>query len=119
MVTIQVLWVPVHPSLHPLNIELSAGVAVRVTTSFFQYGSLQSPGQLTPVGSLVIVPVPVPVLVTVNAYFGSAANFAVTFLAAVIHTVQVLPFTVVHPVQLVKRECNTGAAVRVTVSPRL
>ena len=36
MVKLHVLCVPVHDPLHPLNIELADGAAVRVTTSFFQ-----------------------------------------------------------------------------------
>jgi len=69
-----------------------------------------------PAGADVTVPVPLPFLVTVSAYVLSV-NVAVTFLTAVIATVQVpvpvQPLTPDHPVKV---EPVRAAAVRSTLS---
>ena len=57
--------------------------------------------QLIPVGELVTVPEPVPVLFTVKVYSG--LKVAVTVFAALILTVHVVPLLVLHPDQLLKR----------------
>ena len=57
--------------------------------------------QLMPVGELVIVPLPVPSLLTLSVKSG--LKVAVTFLLAVMLTVQVLPLVDVQPDQLLKR----------------
>lgn len=54
-----------HP-LQPLNAEPLSGVAVSVTVVPSAYRSTQSPPQLTPAGSLLIVPLPVPRFLTVS-----------------------------------------------------
>jgi len=46
---------------------------------------------------------------------GLRVKVAITVLFLVIFTVQMLPFTEVHPFQEVKLELSTGSAVRVTV----
>lgn len=64
--------------VQPFQVTLvcKAGSAVRVTTWSFQYDSVQSPGQLIPVGLLVTAPVPAPVFVTVSAYLGGHIDVA-------------------------------------------
>ena len=106
---------PVQAPLQPVKVECPVGAAVSVTISFFQKDSLQSPGQVIPDTSLVIVPVPLPVLVTVNLYLGSAVKVALTVFDAVIVTVQVLPLTLLQPVHLARLECSAGVAVNTTV----
>lgn len=59
------------------------------------------------------MPVPVPFLATARLNV-LRVNVAVTFLAAVIVTVQAVPFVLSHPDQEVKVELASGAAVRVT-----
>jgi hypothetical protein len=80
MVTEQVREVPVQAPDHPAKVELTLGVAVKVTT----VPALK----LFPVGMLAIDPVPVPFLLRVSVYWG--ALFWVT--------VNVFPPTVTVPV---------------------
>ena len=58
--------VPVHPPLHPANVEPAPGVAVSVRAVPLAYVPLQALPQAIPVGSLVMVPEPVPLLATVR-----------------------------------------------------
>jgi hypothetical protein len=59
--------VPVHPEpLQPVNVEPAVGEAVNVTEVFWSKLKEQVAPQLIPAGLLVIVPVPVPVFVTVR-----------------------------------------------------
>jgi hypothetical protein len=58
--------VPVHAPLQPANTEPVVGVAVRITFVVEVYVSVQSFPQLMPDGLDVIVPDPVPDLVTVR-----------------------------------------------------
>ena len=51
---------------HPEKDELGSGSAVSVTSVPSEYDSVQSTPQLMPTGSLNTVPVPSPVLLTVN-----------------------------------------------------
>jgi len=70
-----------------------------------------------PVGVLVIVPPPVPAFVIVRSNVsGSMVKVAVTDCAAVSEMVQT-PVPVQAPLQPVKEEPATGAAVRVTLVP--
>jgi hypothetical protein len=69
-----------------------------------------------PVTSDVTVPLPVPALVTVSVNVASV-KVAVTFLVAVIETVQGLLPVQPPPVQLVKAEPVPAVAVRTTLSP--
>ncbi len=64
------------------------------------------------------VPPPVPDLLTVSEKLFSV-NVAVTFLAAVMLTVQEVPLKVSQPDQAVKSESADAAAVRVTWVPEL
>jgi hypothetical protein len=72
--------------------------------------------QLMPAGELVTVPVPVPLRLTFNVRC-VAVKVAVTFRAAFIVTVQVLPLVESQPVQLVKEEFASAVAVNVTIVP--
>src|SRR6266545_1873158 len=56
--------VPLHPPVHPANVEPPAGVAVRVTEVPLAKSASQVLPQLIPAGLLVTVPL--PVLVTDN-----------------------------------------------------
>src|SRR5439155_26306479 len=59
--------VPVHPPpLQPLKIEPAAGAAVSVTAVPLGKLAAQVAPQVMPVGELVMVPLPVPVLETVR-----------------------------------------------------
>ncbi len=69
-----------------------------------------------PVGLDVTVPLPVPSLATVNVKVDNV-KVAVTFLAAVIETVQGLVPEQPPPDQLVKVDPVAGVAVRTTLSP--
>ena len=84
----------------------------------FASGSLQSPPD--PVAQAmpgpVTVPVPVPVATVVSRYV-DGWKVAVTFFAAVMETVQLVPAYVLQPDQLLKIDDPSGVAVRVTVSP--
>jgi hypothetical protein len=74
--------VPEHPPPdQPVKLELTSGVAVRVTTVLWLKEELQVLPQLMPAGLLVIMPLPAPDLVTFRAYVLSI-NSAVTALAA-------------------------------------
>jgi len=66
MVTSQVALVPVHAPLHPMNTDPAAVDAVRVTVAPLAKLAAQAVPQLIPAGVLVTVPVPDPVLVTLN-----------------------------------------------------
>lgn len=58
--------VPLHAPDQPVKVELPVGVAVRVTTVPWVKVSEQSVPQEMPAGLEVIVPVPVPVLLTLK-----------------------------------------------------
>ena len=67
MVTTQVP-VPEHPSpLQPVNVDPTAWVAVRVTTELAMKDTVHEVPQSTPIGELVTVPLPAPVLLTASA----------------------------------------------------
>ena len=118
MVTVQVVVVPVHAPVQPSKAEPAAGAAVNVTLAFWLKLAVQVVPQLMPAGLLVIVPAPVPALVTVNCT-GTALKLAVTVFAAFMVTVQALAVPVQAPDQLVKVEPADGVAVRVTLAFRL
>jgi hypothetical protein len=58
--------VPVQAPLHPANVEPESGVAVKFTTVPLSNVAEQLEPQEIPAGELVIVPVPVPLFVTVR-----------------------------------------------------
>ena len=71
-----------------------------------------------PDGELVTVPDPVPDLKTLKMYCPElSVNFAVTFLAALIVTVHVIPVPEHAPDQTVKALPSCGTAVKVTEVP--
>src|SRR5262245_240721 len=117
IVTVQVVAVLVQPPLQPENVEPAACAAVRVTAVPDESDIEHVVPQLMPAGELVIVPLPVPALLTVSANEDGSANVAVTVRAALIGTVQVLAVPAQAPLQPVNVEPAAGAAVRVTAVP--
>jgi hypothetical protein len=65
MVTLHVD-VPLHPPDHPPNVAFEAGAAVNVTTVPAENEAAQVVPQLMPEGLLVMLPPPVPEVVTVS-----------------------------------------------------
>lgn len=84
-VTVQVV-VPVQPD-QPPNVSFVAGVSVNVICVFCGNEAEQVVGQLIPAGLLVMVPLPVPAVVTVNPIPG--LKVALTVAAAVRVTLHV------------------------------
>ncbi len=115
IVTVQVP-VPVQAPLQPVKAEPAAGVAVKVRAVPLAYAAAQVVPQEMPAGALVTVPIPAPALVTVSAN-DWRAKVAVTELAALTVTVQVAVPEQPPPLQPVKVEPATGAAVKVTAVP--
>ncbi len=114
-VTVQEL-VPLQPPpLQPVKVEPVAGAAVRVTTVPLGKLAEQLDPQVMPVGELVTVPLPVPVLLTVRVKVWAKA--AVTVVAAVKVTVQEPVPEHPPPLHPVKVEPVAGVAVRVTAVP--
>src|SRR3954469_12927246 len=116
MVTVHV--VPETAS-HPLQlVKRRAGLAVSVTTVSMVYDFEHSVPQLTPEGSDVTLPWsrPRPALVTVRVN-RFRSNVAVTVVAAVMVTVQVVPATESHPLQPANVDRLSGTGVRVIVVP--
>jgi hypothetical protein len=106
--------VPEHPApLHPPKAEPAPGVAVNITTVSMVYDAEQVAPQLIPAGLDVTVPVPVPVLLTVNAKV-CKGNVAVTFCTALMVTTQVPVPEHPPPLQPWNVEPAAGVAVRVT-----
>jgi hypothetical protein len=58
--------VPLHPPDHPPKVALDAGAAVRVTTVPAEKPATQVVPQLIPEGLVVMLPPPVPDVVTVS-----------------------------------------------------
>jgi len=119
MLTVQVLLVPVQAPFHPVNFPPRVALAVNVTDVPLLYGSVQSLPQLMPAGDDVTVPfaADLPALVTVSRYWLLTSKLAVTALAAVMLTVQVLAAPVQAPLHPANREPAAGEAVRVTDVP--
>jgi hypothetical protein len=122
IVKVQVVVVPEQAPPQFTNTDPSATVGVAVRVTLVPEGNAwEQPvpvPQLMPVGFDVTVPVPpVAFLVTVNVY-GVGVKVAVTFVAAVIETVQgPVPVQPVTPDQLVKVEPGSAVAVRITLAP--
>jgi len=112
---VQVL-VPAQLPLQPVKVEPAVGVAVRVTRVPLLNEAEQVVPQEMPAGELATVPLPVPAVVTVSAKDWSA-KVAVTEVAALTVTVQVVVPEQPPPLQPVKVEPAAGAAVRVTTVP--
>src|SRR6267142_2525624 len=115
MVTVQVP-VPVQLPVQPVKVEPAAGAAVKVTAVPLVKEAEQVAPHEMPAGALVTVPVPFPDFVTERAKVG-AVNVAVTLWATLMVTVQVPVPVQPPPLQPVKVEPATGAAVRVTIVP--
>ncbi len=109
--------VPAHAPPHPRKVEPVSGIAVSFTDVLAPKAAWQLVEQSSPAGEESILPVPLPVLVTLSVYVAvgaAVANMAVTLLAASIVTVQA-PVPVHAPLQPVKVEPVAGTAVKVTV----
>src|SRR6266850_340455 len=115
-VTVQVPVPEQPPPLQPVKVELASGVAVKVTVVALANGAEHVTPQAMPVGELVMVPVPVPDLLTVSVK-DCCAKVAVTEVAALIVTAQVPVPEQPPPLQPVKVEPAAGAAVRVRAVP--
>jgi hypothetical protein len=66
IVTMQVPVPEQPPPLHPPKVDGEVGLAIRVTVALAAKSKLQVGPQSIPAGELVIVPLPVPALVTVK-----------------------------------------------------
>jgi hypothetical protein len=108
---------------HPvqlLNTELVSGLAVSTTVSPFAkvvlHGTPDTTTQVKPPPSENTVPPPPPVEFSVSGY-RAGWNVAVTFFAAAIVTLQVVPEKEVQPLHDLKIASGAGVAVSVTWSP--
>src|SRR5258705_10858869 len=101
------------PPLQPVKVELGSGVAVKVTAGPLANGAEHVAPQVMPVGELVMVPVPVPDLLTVSVK-DCCAKVAVTEVETLRVTVQVPVPEQPPPLQPEKVEPAAGGAVRVT-----
>ena len=118
MVTTQVP-VPLQPSpLQPPKVDPVAAAAVSVTDWPELNAAEQVAPQLIPLGALVTVPLPAPVLLTVSVYWVLRMKLAVTLLAAFMVTTQV-PVPLQAPLQPLKVDPVPAAAVSVTDWPEL
>jgi len=115
-VTVQLFTVPVQLPVQPVNVEPGAGAAVKVMAVPLANGAEHAVPQEMPVGALVTVPTPVPVLFTVSEKLCSV-NVAVTVCAALIVTVHVPVPVQPPPLQPVNVEPAVGVAVNVTAVP--
>jgi len=115
IVTLQAA-VPVQLPPQPANVEPVDADAVRVTTVPVVKEVVQAVPQLMPTGVLVTVPLPVPDLVTVSAK-DDCTKVAVTVVAALSVTTQVLVPVQPPPLQPLNVEPVCGDAVRVTTVP--
>jgi hypothetical protein len=105
--------VPLHPPpLQPRNSEPTSGIAVRVTTVPITKLAEQVVRQEIPSGLLVIMPLPLPVRITVIEKI--LLKRAVTAVASTTVTVQVPPPEQPPPLQPMKMELTSGVAVSVT-----
>src|SRR5882724_183139 len=110
IVTMQVPVPEQPPPLQPVTVELASGVALKVMAVPLANGAAHVAPQAMPAGELVMVPVPVPDLLTVSVK-DCCAKVAVTEVAALPVTEQP------PPLQPVKVEPAVGAAVKVTAVP--
>jgi hypothetical protein len=119
IVTVQVgPFAVVHP-VQLFRIEVAPGVAVRVTVAPLAMAAVQP--AVDPVVQAMPGPVTVPAPPDAAAFTVSMNvlgwNVAMTVFADVIVTVQIAPFVVVHPVQLLNSDVAFGTAVSVIVAP--
>jgi hypothetical protein len=113
--------VPVHPPpLQPANVELVAADSVSVTCVPLAKLAEHVPGQLTPVGALITVPVPLPASTTVNRNVLPVLNVAVTVAIALNEIVQVGGFVCgLSGVQLLLKPANDDPSPAVAVNVTL
>lgn len=104
-----------HAPLQPVNAEPAAGVAAKLIAVPAANAEEQVEPQLTPAGALVIVPVPVPDLLTASVNCGT--NVACTATSEFTGTVQEPVPEQAAPVQPAKEEPAAAVAVRVTLVP--
>ncbi len=110
---------PVQAPVQPANVDPALAVAVSVTGLPPVNIALHVVPQLMPAGLLVITPEPVPAVTTLSWYEegAAAANVAVTDVAAVSVTEQVLVPLHPPPDQPVNVDPLLGAAVSTTAVP--
>ena len=118
---VQLLLLPEQAPLQPANVLPLAAWAVRVTAlvlAKLAVAPLQSVAQLKPLGLLLTLPVPVPILLRVTMRFVAATlKLAVTLRAALIVTEQLLLVPVQAPLQPAKLLPDAACAVNVTCVP--
>ena len=107
----------VHAPAQPVKREPDAAVAVNVTPVPMLYFSVQSVPHVMPVGELLTVPTPIPLLITVSVYCGT--KVAVTVVSAVMVTTHVPVPLHPPPDQPVNAMPAFGVAVNVTTVPVL
>ena len=117
MFTVHVGKFPVQSPDHPTKSDPAVGETVSVTSPDAN-NAVQVVPQLIPLGELIIVPSPLPVLMTNNCLSVDVSNTALIVLATSILTVQV-GLAGTHnprsaPLQFTKIEPVLGAAVSVT-----
>jgi len=115
MVTLHVL-VPLHAPPQPPKVQPLLGLAVNVTAVPLEKLAVQVEPQSIPLGDDVTEPLPVVVTVNAKLLTGITEKAAVTFLAALIVTVQV-PVPLQAPLQPSKVEPAVALAVNVTLVP--
>ena len=117
---VQLLLVPLQAPLQPANALPLAAWAVRVTAlvlAKLDEALAQPSAQLNPLGLLLTLPVPVPLLLRVTKRFVAVTlKVAVTLRALLMLTVQ-LPVPLQAPPQPAKLLPDAGCAVKVTCVP--
>jgi hypothetical protein len=113
---VHVVDAPEQEPAHPVNTEPAAGVAVSVTDVPCAMPAEHDEPQSIPPTLDVTVPEPEPARAAVSVH-ALGENPAVTDLAAVIVTVQVVAVPEQEPLHPVKVEPAAGVAVRVTEVP--
>ena len=109
--------VPVHPPVHPSNVDADPCVSVRVTTVPAANEAWHVEPQLMPAGVLAMVPVPLPEPWTVSWYrIGAAVKVADTVVFPFIVTLQA-PVPLHPPAQPPNVEVDPGVPVSVTTVP--
>lgn len=110
--------VPVHEApVHPVKVDPESGVGLRVMEVPCGNCAVQVVPQSMPLGVLRMVPLPVPVLLTLRVNEGDGFDdekTAMTCRGAFMVNAQVLG-PVQSPIQLKKVEPESGMALRVTV----
>src|SRR5262249_26962510 len=114
--TAAVMQAPASGPLQPVKVEWAAGVAVSLTALASTKECAQAPPQLIPAGALLMVPVPVPPLVTVRLWVVGVKE-AETLAAASIWTSHSVALGWASQPLHATSWWAAGTAVRVTVVP--